>query len=443
MSLGSLHQGKAAAAAAFSDAGDEINSQLRRRWFYLLPTIFVTYSLAYLDRANFGFGAAAGLAETLHITGSDTSLLSSLFFLGYFTFQIPGARIAERQSVRWLVFAALILWGSMAALTGVVRHFWLLAVIRFMVGVAESVIFPAILLLLTRWFTKAERSRANSVFILGNPVTVLWMSAITVYLIQGFGWQMTFVLEGIPTVLWAPFWLMRMCDRPKEAGWLSEEAKATLETALAKEQAEVAPVTSTREVLRRKDVLLLMVQYFFWSLGIYGFVLWLPTIVRQGGALSMGQTGLLTGIPYIVAIVLMLTASSISDRTLKREQLVWPFLLVSGVAMMGSFLLANRSFMAAFVCLVIAGACMYAPYGPFFAIVPERVPRQVTGVVLAAINSSGALGGFAGSYLVGLLHAVTGSSNAGFLLMSASLVCSALLILWLPKREQGGVLKAG
>ncbi|HEY8998362.1 MAG TPA: MFS transporter, partial [Edaphobacter sp.] len=195
--------------------------------------------------------------------------------------------------------------------------------------------------------------------------------------------------------------------------------------------------------LRRKDVVLLMVQYFFWSLGIYGFVLWLPTIVRQGGALSMGQTGLLTGIPYIVAIVLMLTASSISDRTLKREQLVWPFLLVSGVAMMGSFLLAGRSFVAAFVCLVIAGACMYAPYGPFFAIVPERVPRQVTGVVLAAINSSGALGGFAGSYLVGLLHAVTGSSNAGFLLMSASLVCSALLILLLPKRELGGVLKVG
>lgn len=427
---------------AFSGASSEVSSQLRRRWFYLLPTIFVTYSLAYLDRANFGFGAAAGLSETLHITGRDTSLLSALFFLGYFTFQIPGARIAERHSVRWVVFAALILWGSMAALTGVVHHFWLLALIRFMVGVAESVIFPAILLLLTRWFTKSERSRANSVFILGNPVTVLWMSAITGYLIQAFGWQMTFILEGIPTVLWAPFWLMKVRDRPGDVGWLSAEATAALETTLAKEQAEVAPVTSTRDVLRRKDVLLLCVQYFCWSLGIYGFVLWLPTIVKQGGSLSMGQTGLLAGIPYVVAIVLMITASSISDRTLKREQIVWPFLLVSGVAMMGSYVMANRSFAAAFVCLVIAGACMYAPYGPFFAIVPERVPRHVTGVVLAVINSSGALGGFAGSYLVGLLHAVTGSQSAGFLLMSMSLICSALLILFLPKKEQSGVLKA-
>jgi hypothetical protein len=55
---------------------------LKRRWLYLLPAVFVTYSLAYLDRANYGFGAAAGLAATLHITGKRTSLLSALFFLG-------------------------------------------------------------------------------------------------------------------------------------------------------------------------------------------------------------------------------------------------------------------------------------------------------------------------------------------------------------------------
>ena len=32
-----------------------------RRWWYLMPIIFITYSLAYLDRANYGFAAAAGM----------------------------------------------------------------------------------------------------------------------------------------------------------------------------------------------------------------------------------------------------------------------------------------------------------------------------------------------------------------------------------------------
>ena len=60
---------------------------------------------------------------------------------------------------------------------------------------------------------------------------------------------------------------------------------------------------------------------------------------------------------------------------------------------------------------------MYAPYGPFFAIVPERVPHNVTAEVMAMINSCGAVGGFFGIYLVGILQAATGNEGAGYLLM--------------------------
>ena len=34
------------------------------RWARLMPLIFITYSLAYLDRVNFGFGSAGGLTKT-------------------------------------------------------------------------------------------------------------------------------------------------------------------------------------------------------------------------------------------------------------------------------------------------------------------------------------------------------------------------------------------
>jgi nitrate/nitrite transporter NarK len=69
---------------------------------------------------------------------------------------------------------------------------------------------------------------------------------------------------------------------------------------------------------------------------------------------------------------------------------------------------------------------MYAcAYGPFFAIVPERVPGNVTAEMLALINSFGALGAFVGGYLVGFLHAVTGDERASYMLMFLALVCSA------------------
>ena len=49
---------------------------MNRRWTLLLPVIFVSYSLSYLDRANFSFGAAAGMAKDLGISpaGGDFPL---------------------------------------------------------------------------------------------------------------------------------------------------------------------------------------------------------------------------------------------------------------------------------------------------------------------------------------------------------------------------------
>lgn len=61
-----------------------------KRWLYLIPLIFITYSLAYLDRANYGFASAAGIEQDLGITKGMSSLIGALFFLGYFFFQVPG-----------------------------------------------------------------------------------------------------------------------------------------------------------------------------------------------------------------------------------------------------------------------------------------------------------------------------------------------------------------
>ena len=410
----------------------------RKRWLYVLPLIFITFSLAYLDRANYGLGAAAGLAATLRITGSQSALLGALFFLGYFAFQVPGIAYARRHSSTHVVFAALLSWGTLAALTGVIRQFWLLALDRFLLGVAESIIFPAMLVLITNWFTRTERSRANTLLMLGNPVTVLWMSVITGYLIQSFGWQRTFIIEGLPSVLWAFVWLVAIRDKPSEAPWMSAPASAALERQLAGEQLVLPRIGSLREAFARRDVLVLCVLYLCWSLGVYGFVLWLPTIIRAGATIGIARTGLLAAVPYLLAAILMPVASYISDRSLRHKAIVWPFLIGAGLALFTSFLVAGHHFWAAYAALILAGGAMYAPYGSFFALIAEVIPKTVLGEVLALINSSGALGGFAGAWLVGLLQARTGNSRAGFLLMSGSLIASGLLMLFVPSGPKAG-----
>ncbi|KGE06636.1 MFS transporter [Burkholderia gladioli] len=410
-----------------------------RRWWKIMPIVFITYSLAYLDRANFGFASAAGINQDLGIGKGLASLIGALFFLGYFFFQIPGAIYAERRSVKRLVFWSLVLWGGCAALTGLVSNIPSLMAIRFALGVVEAAVMPAMLIYISNWFTKHERSRANTFLILGNPVTVLWMSVVSGYLVHEFGWRHMFVAEGVPAIVWAICWWVLVQDKPAEARWLSADEKRDIERALASEQAALKPVRNYREAFRQPAVLLLCAQYFCWSIGVYGFVLWLPSIVKNGSSFGMVETGWLSALPYLAATIAMLVVSWASDKLDTRKAFVWPFLLVGAIAFAGSYALGSTHFWLSYAMLVIAGAAMYAPYGPFFAIVPELLPRNVAGGAMALINSMGALGSFVGSYVVGYLNGATGSPSASYAFMGVALVASVVLTLVVRPHPDGAL----
>ena len=63
-------------------SGEASTAFAPKRWLYLIPLIFITYSLAYLDRANYGFASAVGIEQDLGISKSTSSLIGALFFLG-------------------------------------------------------------------------------------------------------------------------------------------------------------------------------------------------------------------------------------------------------------------------------------------------------------------------------------------------------------------------
>ncbi|MGQ8776596.1 MFS transporter [Serratia sp. NA_112.1] len=400
-----------------------------KRWWYIMPIVFITYSLAYLDRANFSFASAAGINDDLGITKGMSSLLGALFFLGYFFFQIPGAIYAERRSVKKLIFWCLILWGACASLTGMVSNIPMLAAIRFILGVVEAAVMPAMLIYISNWFTKSERSRANTFLILGNPVTVLWMSVVSGYLIHAYGWREMFIFEGIPAVIWAFCWWVLAKDKPAQAKWLSDNEKQALQQQLEEEQKGIKAVRNYGEAFRSRNVILLCAQYFAWSIGVYGFVLWLPSILRSGMQMGMVEAGWLSAVPYLAATIAMILVSWASDKMQNRKLFVWPLLLIGALAFFGSYAVGANHFWVSYTLLVIAGAAMYAPYGPFFAIIPEMLPKNVAGGAMALINSMGALGSFFGSWFVGYLNGATGSPAASYMFMAIALLVAVVLTL--------------
>jgi sugar phosphate permease len=422
-----------------------MQATMSSRWGRLVPLAFITYTFAYLDRSNYSIGAAGGLKEDLGLGAGASSLLGALFFLGYFFFQVPAGHYAEHRSVKELMFWSLIAWGLLAALQGVVPWVGALMVVRFLLGVVEAAVMPASLVFLAHWFTRGERGRANTLLILGNPITLVWMSAVSGWLVEAVGWRWMFIIEGLPAVAWAFVFRALVTDHPRDARWLAADEREDIERRLAAERdedADAAPAASDyAHALRERNVVLLSIQYFLWSVGVYGFVFWLPTIVKAGSGYGIAATGLLSAIPYVFAALAMVADSWASDRTGRRRIFLWPPLLIGAVAFYVSYLIGGAHFWWSFIALIVAAAAMYAPYGPYFAYVRDAVPDRVAGAATGLVNAFGGLGAFVGAYVVGWLTNA-GAQGAAFLLMAVSQLVAAALILAVrprtrPQRRSG------
>jgi sugar phosphate permease len=262
---------------------------------------------------------------------------------------------------------------------------------------------------------------------------MLWMSLLSGYLVSEMGWRWMFIIEGLPPVFWALIWWWQVADHPREASWLSRADQQALEAKLAEEQKAIAPVRNYAAAFKSPKVIALSAQYFLWSIGVYGFVIWLPSILKTRD-MSMVELGFLSAVPYLAAVIGEISIATWSDLVRRRMALVWPCLALAAAAFYGSYLAGSTHFWLSFVLLTIAGAMMYAPYGPYFAYLAETLPANVAGGAIALINSCGALGSFVGAYGVGRLNDITGSPGASYLMMAAALIVSAAITFSLARK---------
>ncbi|MFD8542811.1 MFS transporter [Streptomyces sp. NPDC059649] len=400
-----------------------------KRWLYVIPVAAIMYMLAYLDRNNVSV-ILPYLHGDLALSNADKGLVGGVFFLGYVFLQIPAAVLAQRWSARRTVLILMVAWGLAASLTGLVQTRSQFFVARFVLGLFEGGVWPAVLILLASWFPLRERARANALWMACLPLSSVLMAPLSGWMLDHTGWRWVLVLQGLPPLVWAVVWWFTVADRPEQARWISPAEAGHLERALAADEAAKPPAGSGSylDAVRQRRVLVLIGVYFFWITGFYGFNLWLPSVVKElthNG--SATEVGLLTAIPFAVALVVMIANAAWSDRT-GRRRLAVAVPLVVGIAalLLGQ---AVDGALPRMLLLCVTAAAVYAPYGPFWAIPGELLRIEVVAVAMGLINALGNLGGFAGPYLVGWLTDATGSSLTGFAALSASLAVAVALVV--------------
>lgn len=122
------------------------------KWLRIIPVAFIMYMLAYMDRINIGV-LMPYIQKDLNISASAAGDIAGIFFVGYLILQIPGGILATKWSAKKFIFILMILWGLAAMASGLVQTEGQLKLVRFLLGVAEGGVWPAVLVLLANWFT--------------------------------------------------------------------------------------------------------------------------------------------------------------------------------------------------------------------------------------------------------------------------------------------------
>jgi MFS family permease len=410
----------------------------QQRWLRIIPVALVMYTISYVDRTNIALAldpAISSMMKDLLMNDRLKGEAAGIFFLGYVLLQIPGGHWAARWSARKIISIFLVAWGACAIACGLSQTFRQFEAARFLLGVAESGVFPATLVLLASWFPRTERARANAYWNLCQPLAVMISAPFTGWLLTKYGWQQMMILEGLLPFLWLPVWWTCIRDHPGEAKWLSNEEREYLETTLRQEAARLEPPKPVPllEYLRHPSILVMVVIYFLHNSAAYGCMTFFTSSLNAKGRGFTGfQTGLLLAIPYAVTMVIMVINSWHSDKTHERRGHIAAVYILSGTSLILSVSLKENFWVSyALMCLAIPGP--FASLAPFWAIPSETLPRNVMAVVFGLVNAIGNLGGFAGQYIVGWLKQEYSSITVPFNVLGTCLLVAAGLAFFLPK----------
>ncbi|KAH7007742.1 major facilitator superfamily domain-containing protein, partial [Ilyonectria destructans] len=130
---------------------------MRRMDMCLLPIMAVSYMFQYLDKTALSFTAIMGLRDDLHLSGSDFSWASSIYYFGYLVASYPVGMLMVRWKVGKTIALSIFVWGSVLLSTAGTRNDKGLLAVRFFLGVTESAIAPALAVVISMWYKRSEQ----------------------------------------------------------------------------------------------------------------------------------------------------------------------------------------------------------------------------------------------------------------------------------------------
>lgn len=378
--------------------------------------------LNYIDRGAIGV-AAPLMKSDLRLSATAFGIAVSAFFWIYAPVQLVLGWLCDRFSVYRLLALATLLWSASTLLMGAVAGFLSLFLLRLVLGIGESVVFPAGAKIISRHVRAEQRGVANAVMAaaiaLGPAVGTLLGGSI----VAAFGWRVMFVVFGLASAVWLLPWhqIVRTLAPPHGAN----ENPFPL-----------------RRVVGRWPVWAMGIGHATSNYGFYFLLAFLPLYLVQQRGLTIIQMTVLATLGYAVQAASALTLGTISDRWTRagrseariRRAMLAGAHLGYGVCIMG--VLAAHSIMVVGILLCVLGACGGALALNLYAVAQMFAGPRASGTWVGIQNAVGNVSGIFGPAVSGILIDRAGYGSAFGLAAAVSLFGAIWWLVGVPKIEQ-------
>ncbi|GAP90938.2 putative high-affinity nicotinic acid transporter [Rosellinia necatrix] len=292
---------------------------------FIMPVLMLLNLISYLDRGNIGFAATQGMAEEIHLKGSQLNTAVSVFYIFYILSEFPTAILVKRLRFNRVIPSITFFWGVVCLSTGFIQSFGPLVVTRLLLGLFEGWLFPSLILFLCNWYKREELGiRIALVFIASSLAGAFGgLIAWGVIHLDGAadmsGWRWLYIVEGLITVVWAGLCFVLIPQNYETAYFLNDEQKAVMR----RRAEEMALYSGGSGHYTKGDIKEAAKDVKTWIHGIiqitvvtvlYGFSTFLPIIIKDGFHFSTVQAQYLVIPVNVWGSIVYATGAILSDK---------------------------------------------------------------------------------------------------------------------------------
>jgi MFS family permease len=388
------------------------------RWS-LVALLLSGMTFCYAQRGTLSIAAPFMIRE-LAINTETMGLMLSAFSWCYCFMQVPSGWLVDRFGVRRAYAGGFGLWSIACALTGAFRAIPAIMFFRVVMGIGQSVAFPASARTVADWFPDNERGVVNSSYLIGVRLGQALINAAGVGLIAVYGWRMFFVVSGLAPLIWIIPWMLilRRWETPALAGARAGASR---------------PFTfgATFGLLRYPTVLGTFLGFFAYDYVWFVFVYWLPGYLRLERHFTPAQMAFHASVPFLVMSVVIVLSGIASDRLIDagfRELRVRKTFIAIGfaiaLAIVPAGLVRDNGTSVWLLVTSLCGIGLAAPNT--WSITQACCTKRLVGTVSGIQNFGGNVAGIIAPWLTGAIAHRTGSFASAFVVCGFVLVGGAL-----------------